>query len=232
MSCSQLVEIEDLVLGTIEPARARELRVHVGSCTACRREQAAVTKERALFTHREGSLAAPPAGLAVALRAQLTAEVASEGAARGRSWSGASRVGPARAGAGSRLVRRGASAVGRVLRRGHVSAAGAALLFALVAFSKLGGAPILPAADPDAASRESSSGPATSLFSASVADETLACSVGFATTISRSDAVASSSVATQSSSSGATPREVLACGGGEGSGASCEPSVTLSSLRQ
>src|SRR3954454_344845 len=140
MSCSQLVEIEDLVLGTIEPARARELRAHVEGCTACRREQAALTEERALFTHREEALAGPSASIVLALRAELTAEVNDPTAARARPSIAGSHVGPARRGA-TRLLRRGAGAVGQVLRRGHVSAACAAMLFAVVAFSRLGGAP-------------------------------------------------------------------------------------------
>lgn len=255
MSCSQLIEIEDLVLGTIEPARARELRVHVGTCTACRHEQAAVIKERALFTHREAILDVPSEAVAVALRAQLTAELVGRAAAPANSASRMGRragphadvpslrsIGPARQGAtfpwrpsapSTRFVRRGAAALGRVLRRGHVSAACAAVLFALVAFSKLGGAPVLPAAEPDGASREAANGPAASLFSQSLADETLACSASGSMTTFSNDTLVSSGATTQSSSSGATLREVLACGrGGEGSGASCEPSVTCSSLRQ
>ncbi len=235
MSCSQRVEIEDLVLGTIEPSRARELRVHVAGCASCRREQAAVTEERALFTHREAALAAPPPAIAVALRAQLTAEVVAESA-------------PLSAPA-NRLVRRGASALGRVLRRGYVSAACAALLFAWVAFSKPGVAPLLRAAEPAGAGREPSSGPAASLFSqllgdatlacsgsvamTSFSDETLACSVSVAMTSLSDETVLSSGATAQASSSVATVPEVLACGRpGEGSGASCEPSVTCSSLRQ
>ena len=234
MSCSQLIEIEDLVLGTIEPARARELRAHLEACTACRREEALVTKERALFTHREASLVLPSASIAVALRAQLTAEVrtVTEGAvARARPSITGSHIGPARRGA-TRLVRRGASAVGRVLRHGHVSAACAAFLFALVAFSKLGGAPILPAAALDSVGSEPEGGPKASLLSQSLAEETLACSLGGSMTTFSHDTVASSGATTQSSSSGATMREVLACGSSDGSGASCEPSVTCTSLRQ
>jgi hypothetical protein len=237
MSCSQLIEIEDLVLGTIEPHRARELRLHVEACTACRLEQAAVTKERALFTHREAASAGPSEALAIALRAQLIAEAADPATARARASVTGTRIGPARRGA-TRLVRRGASAVVRVLRRGHVSAACAALLFALVAFSKLGGAPILPAAGVDGASGEPANGPTASFFSQSfsqsLAEETLACSgSGSMTSFFTNDTLASAGATAQSSSSGATSREVLACGnGGERSGASCEPSVTCSSLRQ
>src|SRR4051812_381085 len=137
MSCSQLIEIEDLVLGTIEPARARELRAHIAACTACRLEQATLHEERALFTHREECLAPPSESLARALRAELTAEVNDPSRAHARASITGSHIGPARRGA-TRLVRRGASALGRVMRRGHVSAAAAALAFALVAFSRLG----------------------------------------------------------------------------------------------
>jgi hypothetical protein len=231
MSCSQLIEIEDLVLGTIEPARARELRAHVEACTACRREEAAVTKERALFTHREETLAAPSASIAVALRAQLTLEVEDPSAARARSSIGGSRFGPARRGA-TRLVRRGASALGQVLRRGHVSAACAAVLFALVAFSKLGGAPILPTASSDSANSEPSSGATASLFSQSFADDGLSCTLGGSMSTSSSDRLFSSGATTQFSSFGAPTREVLVCGRGEGSRASCESSGLCSSLRQ
>ena len=232
MSCSQLIEIEDLVLGTIEPSRAGELRAHVASCTACHLEEVAVTKERALFTQREAGGALPNEAIAVALRAQLTAEAADGTVARARPSITGSHIGPARRGA-TRLVRRGAASVGRMLRRGHVSAACAALLFALVAFSKLGGAPILPAAGADAAGSEpESEPPKASLLSQSLAEETLACSTDGSMSTFSHDALVSSGATTQSSSSGATVREVLACGRGEGSGASCEPSVTCSSLRQ
>src|SRR4051812_42912145 len=99
MSCSQLIEIEDLVLGTIEPSRARELRAHVEVCTACRLEQATVAEERALFTQREVALpATPPVAVAVGLRAELNAAVKEETVRAGSSITG-SRIGPARRGA-------------------------------------------------------------------------------------------------------------------------------------
>jgi hypothetical protein len=227
MSCSQLVEIEDLVLGTLEVSRTRELRAHVESCTACRIEQATVAKERALFTHRE-PLALPSEAIAVALRAQLTAEVRDPSNGRARSTITGARIGPARRGA-TRFVRRGASVVAGVLRRGHVSAACAAALFALVAFSKLGGAPILPASADDA-NVEPTPGSSGLLFSqsslggaSSSREDDLACSMGAMTTFDKDTLV---------SSSGPTMREVLACGRAEGAGASCEPSVTCSSLFQ
>lgn len=234
MSCSQLFEIEDLVLETAEPARAKELRAHVEGCTACRLEQAAVTKERALFTHRAEALpscAEPPASIAELLRAQLAAEVA-DPASRARPSLRGSRLGPARRGA-SLFVRRGASALGRVLRRGHVSAACAAFLFALVAFSKLGGAPILPQPDADGASEARANGRTASFSASSRADETLACSLGVSMMTTRDDQLVSSGATTQSSPYGATIRDELACGrGSEGSSASCEPGVTCSALRQ
>ena len=233
MSCSQLIEIEDLVLGTAEPARAKQLRAHVEGCTACRLEQVAVVEERALFARRASALAVPPASLAGLLRAQLTAEVAAE-APLGRPSVRGLRVGPARRGA-ERLVRRGASALGAVLRRGHGSAACAALLFALVAFSKLGGAPILPLAEPEVASEDQANGPTASFSSASRArdDETLACSLGESMMTTRDDQLVSSGAPTQSSSNRPAIHDELVCGRSSAlSSATCEPSVTLSSRRQ
>ena len=229
MSCSQLIEIEDLVLGTAEPARAEELRRHVEGCTACRLERVALSEERALFTHRS---LVPPVSIAGLLRAQLAAEVADPGASRARPSLRGLRVGPARRGA-LLVVRRGASALGQVLRRGHVSAACAAFLFALVAFSKLGGAPILPQPAVEGASEEPADGRTASFSAASRSDETLACSLGASMMTTRDDQLVSSGATTQSSSYGSTIRDELACGrGSEGSRASCEPSVTCSALRQ
>ena len=57
--CSEVVDIEDYVLGTIAPPRARELRAHLRDCLECQREETQVTRERALFARRE-ELIAPP----------------------------------------------------------------------------------------------------------------------------------------------------------------------------
>ena len=233
-SCAQLVEIEDLVLGTLEPARARELRAHVASCGPCRAEEAALHEERALFTYREACVEAPSPALAAALRARLAVEVADATSARARLSVTGSRVGPARRGA-TRLVRRGASVLAGVLRRGHVSAACAAALFAFVAFSKLGNAPLLPPDDASAFASEPERAPGASRFSQSIAEEALACTEGGQPT-AFSSAPVSAGVAMQlSSSSGSGMPEVLACGTGGGSKSwseGCDQSVMCSSLRQ
>jgi len=228
MSCAQLVEIEDLVLGTAEPARVRELRSHVASCTACRLEEAALLEERALFTQREACIEAPSPALAAALRARLALEVADATPARARPSVTGSHVGPARRGA-TRLVRRGASVLGSVLRRGHVSAACAAALFAFVAFSKIGSAPLLPQDDASGIASESERGPRASLLGQPFAEEALACTQPTAFSASVSAGV----TAQLSSSSGSGMREVLACGtSGKTWSESCDPSVMCSSLRQ
>jgi hypothetical protein len=228
------VEIEDLVLGTLEPARARELRAHVASCAPCRVEEAALHEERALFTHREACVEAPSPALAAALRARLEVEVAVATSGRARPSVTGSRIGPARRGA-TRLVRRGASVLAGVLRRGHVSAACAAALFAFVAFSKLGSAPLLPQDDASAFASEPERAPGASRFE-SIAEETLACTEGGQPTAFSSALVSAGAAMQLSSSSGSGMPEVLACGTGSSGSKSwsegCDQSVMCSSLRQ
>jgi len=231
MACSELVEIEDLVLGTIEPARARELRAHVASCAPCRVEEALLREERALFTQREGCCPAPSAALGAALRAQLTLEAADATVARARPSSTATRLGPARRGA-TRLVRRGGSAMLSVLRRGHASAACAAALFAFVAFSKLPGAPLLPADDASGAATDER-GPRASLVSQVSSDEPLACTAtAQPLALGGFSAQRAGATTPLSSSFSAMPGEVLACEVGGRSWCEAWGDVTCAPLRQ
>ena len=209
MSCSELVEIEDLVLGTIAQARARELRAHLVSCTPCRVEEATRREERALFTQREACIMQPSAALGAALRAQLTLEVADGTAARACVSATASRLGPA-------LV--------SVLRRGHASAACAAALFAFVAFSKLGGAPIVPADEASGGGDEH--GPRASLAAPAKAEESLACTETAPPLASSSLAPSRVGATTQLYSTfSAVRREELACENGNLT--SCEGCVDV-----
>ena len=235
MSCSELMEIEDLVLGTIEPVRARELQAHVVSCTPCRIEERMVREERALFTQREMCSVQPSAALGAALRAQLTLEVADATSARAHPSLTVSRLGPARRGA-TRLVRRGGTALASLLRRGHASAACAAALFAFVAFSRLGGAPLLPVDEVSGAPSDDR-GPRASLVTLANGEELLACTET-AQPLAFSALVTSRAGATTQfySSFSAVPRKELACE--NGSETSCETpcesvgDVTCSPRRQ
>jgi anti-sigma factor RsiW len=234
MSCSELFEIEDLVLGTVEPARARELRAHLVACTPCRVEEAMLREERALFAQREVCCEEPPAALAAALRAQLTQEVADATTVSTRLSVTASRLGPARRGA-TRLVRRGGSALASVVRRGHATVACAAALFAFVAFSKLGGAPIVPADEASAGAGSSEErGPRASLLTAAPpsADEPLACTETAQPLAFSSLAPSHAGATTQFYSTfSAAAREELACENGKPSCESCDD-VTCPPRRQ
>jgi anti-sigma factor RsiW len=230
VTCSQLVDIEDLVLGTIEPERARELRAHLACCVACRAEEELLREERALFTHRETCLEAPPVALGITLRARLVAEANDPGPVRTRAAITGRHVGPARRGA-TRLVRAGATALVSVARRGHVASALAAVLFAFVAFSRLGGAPLLP--DPDGAGtpreafeeRMSRGAPA-------LADEPLACTES-GQTMPFSSAARAGAVTQLPSSASIGHAEPNACGSfGKSWSEACEQPIACSSLRQ
>ena len=238
IACSQLMEIEDLVLGNAEPSRAGPLRAHLAGCAACRREHAMLTEERALFVHRASVFERPPPVIAALLRVQLAAEVASPAASG--AWPGlrGALVGPPRRGAvrfadaGPGPVGRAAAALGQVLRRGHVSAACAAFLFALVAFSKLGGAPLLPEPDDDVAGRRQAGGPTASLAAYSRRDENLACQAG-AGMSTRDDQLILYGATGPSSYTSSSLRGERACErGSEGPYATYEPSPICSSLRQ
>lgn len=59
-SCVHLDSVEDLVIGTITPAHARELRAHLDGCEECALEHAMLVEERALFTRRAAVAPALP----------------------------------------------------------------------------------------------------------------------------------------------------------------------------
>jgi hypothetical protein len=204
-SCSQLERIEALALGELDSAESTELRAHVRGCPACRDELALALAERALFVRRAEVMPHAPAAPAFA-------------------------AGPA-----PRVFRapRVVPALARLLRRGHVSAACAAALFVVAAFSRLGN----PAAAGSAASISPDDEGNASGMLASIARgaEPLACSYGAGPVSSGDDELSSSSNGALSSSpSQRSAGEALACEAREGSraAASCEPSVTCSWARQ
>jgi hypothetical protein len=203
--CPQVASVEDLVLETLTPARARALRSHLESCTTCRREEQELRAERALFTHREPLVAPPPPAVAVALRARLTEEARDTTSARARPSREANRFGRARRGA-TRLLRGAMRSATPLVHHASLPLAATALLLALVVFARLGGAPTLPSADVDrpsegadrpseppasdeaararpgsdeAAGAEPASGyGASTVHRASTADDSLACASG------------------------------------------------------
>lgn len=59
-SCVHLDVVEDLVLGTLAPERADELRAHLERCEDCALAHAMFAEERALFAQRAEVVAAPP----------------------------------------------------------------------------------------------------------------------------------------------------------------------------
>ena len=133
--------------------------------------------------------------------------------------------------------------------RGHFTAACAAALFVVAALSRLGTASMSMSINDGVASISADEGATGSGMLASYREgEPLACSLGGLGTLvgSASGASGASGASMRddgvmtSSSSGASRGEILACvGGGVGGavesasgGASCEPSVTCSALRQ
>lgn len=199
--CSQLADTEALVLGELEVAHAGRLREHARSCAQCRDEIALVGAERALFARRAEVMSEPPPVLAAVVRRRLDAER-------------------------SPLRRMLAPAVGRLLRRGHVSAASAAALFLVAAFSRTGTTTMVGAASIVADGETNASGMLASFRN----DEPAACSPGSAPSVSFDDGAMSSP-----SAHGASRGEKLACRvSPEGSRSSlpCEPFVTCSWFRQ
>lgn len=200
-SCSQLADTEALVLGELDAALAGRLRDHARSCAQCRDEIALVTAERALFARRAEVMHEPPPALTSAVERRLDSER-------------------------SPLRRMLAPAMGQLLRRGHVSAACAAALFVVCAFSRTGTTAMAGAASIVADDETNSSAMLISLRT----DEPAACSLASGPSVSFDDG------ATSSSSSSLAPRgEALACRvSPEGARASlpCEPFVTCSWLRQ
>ena len=209
-SCSQLEDIDELVLGRLSASRAEALRAHVVACAECREELALASAERALFSRRAEVASAPPPAVTIALRERLANEVAP-----------------------SRSRRVGAGML-RILRRGHFTAACAAALFFVAAFSRLGGdRGALTSSSPIMVDGE---GQASGVLASMTRHESFACSMTSASSLADDDVGSSSS---SSSSSGtmslASLDGVLACGGSASVSrvdTSCEPSVTCSSLRQ
>jgi len=200
-SCSQLADAEALVLGELDAAAARRFRDHAQSCVACREEIALVTAERALFARRAEVMCAPPA-LASAVRRQIEVER-------------------------SPLGRALAPAVGRLLRHGQLSAACAAALFVVAAFSRVGNTAMAGAASIVADDETKASGMLASFRT----DEPTACSLGSGPSVSYDDGATT----TSSSSLSASRGEALACREsyeGARSSLPCEPFVTCSWLRQ
>ncbi len=209
-SCSQLEDLDALVMGELEAAHARELRAHAAACAPCAKELSTLTAERALFSRR-----------AEALDATFVTPHAAF-------------VPPPRA-AGATEARRVLPALGLLAMRGHFSAACAAALFVVAALSRLGTASMSASMNDGVAATAADEQTAGSGAIASYRGdgETLACVLAAAT---RSGAPPYDDGLATSSSSGSTRSEVLACGGraSEGviGGASCEPSVTCSGQRQ
>lgn len=199
--CVELADIEALVVGELDATHARRLREHAQSCGACRGEIDLVTAERTLFARRAAVVGAPPPALASAVLRRIDAE---------RS--------PVR-----RLL---APALGFV-RRGHVSAACAAALFVVAAFSR-SGAPAMPTSGAISADEETNA--SGMLASYGRVDEPAACSLGSVLSASYDDGAAA-----RASSNAASRGEVLACrasADGARSPLPCEPFVTCSWLRQ
>lgn len=226
-SCSQLTDIEELVTGELPQACAERLRAHAAQCDQCAAELALLTAERALFERRAKAHAPPPAALSFVLRERLAEE------ARGHALPRGVRV---------------ASFVGRIVRRGHLSAACAAALFLVAAFSRMGTATVVAPSSSKASSPFSPSSFMSSSFMSSSSssssesgdeassgagmlasfggDEPRACVVGSATS-SQDEGT------TRGASSLFSMQETRACADSSSrSLGGCEPFVTCSALRQ
>jgi anti-sigma factor RsiW len=213
-SCSQLEDLDALVMGELEAAHARELYAHAVVCASCANELATLTAERELFARR-----------AEALDATFVAPLAAF-------------VPPPRAAGTATEARRVLPALGLLAMRGHFSAACAAALFVVAALSRLGTASMSASMNDGAVALTADETTAGSGAIASYRGdgETLACVLGASSGSRGLGAMTYDEDLATSSSSGATRAEVLACGGraSEGviGGASCEPSVTCSAQRQ
>lgn len=204
-SCAQFVDIEELVTGELVPSHAARLRAHASECSECAAELRLATAERELFARRAAAVEPPPPALAFALRERLASEASGDPS--------------------SRRTAQVRSMVRRFVRRGHVSAACAAALFVVAAFSRLGtGTMTVTAQVSGAADGELASSGMLASFGAA---EPLACStVGFA-------ALATSRDEGASSSSLASMQEARACAvPASRTHDGCEPFVTCSALRQ
>ena len=228
-SCSQLEDIDDLAFGRLEPPRAEALGAHAALCAVCGEELAMVSAERALFVRRAERVDAPPA-VAVALEERLLAEVSPAPSRWGAMFD-----------AGIRF-----------LRRGHFSAACAAALFLVVAFSRLGSeTSALTSAASNVRADDGEAATPGVLASMRTPDtgDAFACSTAAAPASANDDLGVSSWMSSLSPASSAPATSasadlslaslsldgVLACGAhasGARSDTSCEPSVTCSSVRQ
>jgi hypothetical protein len=217
VSCSQIVDIEDFVLGTIDDDRAAELRQHVRACEACRAEAELVKAERALFEGREAVMIGPPPELEVAIAAQV-AIVTTPIAAR----------------VGAQVV--------QLFRRGHFSAACAAALFVVASLSRLGGGGL--AGSTVASGAGDRENEASEILASMSSDEPLACSGSSSGSFRSSGSGAMASSDDRMSEGGSssflaslgsvqTQTQVLACAPA-GSQSTCESSssVTCASFRQ
>ena len=74
-SCSQLVELDALVMGELDARDARALRAHIETCVVCATEVDLLSAERALFERRAEALEvlAPPPALAPVAMPALSA---------------------------------------------------------------------------------------------------------------------------------------------------------------
>ncbi len=59
-ACDRMEEMEELVLGNLSVARARDAERHRASCASCNEAHAQFAEERALFTQRASVIIAPP----------------------------------------------------------------------------------------------------------------------------------------------------------------------------
>lgn len=213
-SCSQLEELEALVMGELEQTHARVLRAHAATCEPCATELAMLTAERELFARRAQAFDAP-----------LPAFVSPPRAARAVEEPPMAQL--------PRIL----PALGRLAMRGHFSAACAAALFVVAALSRLGTSSMsasmsLSMSDDAVATADDADGAGSGMLASYGGGETLVCTLGGlgSNAMSRDDGLMTSS------SSGGSRAEVLACGAGTASratgAASCEPSVTCSALRQ
>ena len=223
-SCSQLEELDAMVMGELDASEARTLRAHTDTCAACAMELAMLVEERALFARRARALDAldPPRPMAASVRATPVVLPANDYESE---------------------PRRMLPALGRIAMRGHFTAACAAALFVVAALSRLGTATVSMSMNDDVASiatHDDEAVSVTGMLASYRSGEPLACSLaGFGGSSGTGSAGAASTAimredgAMTSSSSGASRGELLACTPDIATaGAMCEPSVTCSVQRQ
>lgn len=220
MKCTQVIDVEELVTGSLDADDALELRRHVAGCADCSVELRMLQAERALFARRAEIDPGPPPSLSVDIQRIEECLVA------------------------TRNPRPIAASIKHIFARGHFTAACAAALFLLAAFSRSGAGgvgamtmatKVTAAVDAPNASPGRSSSELVSIDD----EEPLACLAGELSSIdtqasSLSSSSASSLLASLSGAGGAT--EVAACTapGPRVVAASCDraSSVTCASFRQ